>query len=149
MNSPNFAFLSGTSEQLVRLGRLAENYYSDVPNTCLSKLRQFAELLAQQTASQMGLLNVPGETQYDLLRRLQDQAPGGPWEEYRLYPSHRHWRSVRSLQTARGLGLAANVGLSQLEHCAAAMAATHCCGNQSQPCSRPGSAGRSRLDFPP
>jgi len=74
MNPTNFAFLSRTSDQLVRLGRLAEHYYVDDPNTCLIKLRQYAELLALQTAAQMGLLNVPGETQYDLLRRLQDQG---------------------------------------------------------------------------
>jgi type I restriction enzyme R subunit len=32
--------------QLVRLGGLAERYFKDDPNTCLIKLRQFGEVLA-------------------------------------------------------------------------------------------------------
>lgn len=74
MISSNFEFLSETDMQLVRLGRLAESYCLNDPNTCLIKLRQFAELLAQQTAARMGLLTVAGESQYELLRRLQDQG---------------------------------------------------------------------------
>lgn len=36
----NFAHLRAHDEQLVRLGMLAERYFSDDPNTCLLKLRQ-------------------------------------------------------------------------------------------------------------
>src|ERR1700730_14572300 len=43
--SGNFGFLEAHDVQLVRLGALAERYFHDDPNTCLIKLRQFAELL--------------------------------------------------------------------------------------------------------
>ncbi|MGA2636197.1 hypothetical protein [Methylocella sp.] len=43
----NFTFLKPHDDQLVRLGALAERYFHDDPNTCLIKLRQFGELLAQ------------------------------------------------------------------------------------------------------
>jgi type I restriction enzyme R subunit len=70
----NFGFFQAHSEQMLRLGMLAEKYFADDPNTCLLKLRQFSEFLAQMTASQVGLYTSPDESQYDLLRRLQDQA---------------------------------------------------------------------------
>lgn len=69
----NFAHLQEDDEQLLRLGMLAEKYFADDPNTCLIKLRQFAELLAQMVASRVGLF-VPEESQFELLRRLQDQS---------------------------------------------------------------------------
>lgn len=69
--SANFAFLSVHDPQLVRLGALAERYFTDDPSTCLIKLRQFGELLAQLTAAQSGLFESLGETQADLLRRLR------------------------------------------------------------------------------
>ncbi len=70
----NFGHLRSQDEQLVRLGLLAEKYFPDDPNTCLLKLRQCAELLAQLLAAHVGLLNVPEETQYDLVRRLKMQG---------------------------------------------------------------------------
>lgn len=60
--------------QLLRMGMLAERYFSDDPNTCLMKLRQLAEVLAQATATRVGLYLRPEETQYDLLARLRDQG---------------------------------------------------------------------------
>ncbi|MGE0598983.1 MAG: type I restriction-modification system endonuclease, partial [Dehalococcoidia bacterium] len=72
--SPNFAYLEQHDEQLVRLGLLAERYFPDDPNTTLLKLRQFAELLAQLTASQTGIYSSPEEPQFELLRRLQDAS---------------------------------------------------------------------------
>ena len=36
----NFSHLATLDAQLVRLGRLAERYFSDDPNTALLKLRQ-------------------------------------------------------------------------------------------------------------
>ena len=48
--SANFGYLGSHDAQLVRLGGLAERYFKDDPNTCLIKLRQFGELLAQLTA---------------------------------------------------------------------------------------------------
>ena len=71
INSANFGFLKADSPQLVRLGALAEHYFQDDPNTCLIKLRQFSELLAQTTAANAGLLASPDEPQADLLRRLK------------------------------------------------------------------------------
>lgn len=71
--SPNFAFLKIYDLQLVRLGTQAERYFLDDPNTCLIKLRQFAELLAQILAAKVGLYESQNENQVDLLRRLQYQ----------------------------------------------------------------------------
>lgn len=67
----NFDFLKTYDAQLVRLGVLAERYFRDDPNTCLIKLRQFAELLAQQLAARMGLFTSPEEPFSDLLQRLK------------------------------------------------------------------------------
>src|SRR5690242_21204218 len=68
--SANFDFLRSHDAQLVRLGGLAERYFKDDLNTCLIKLRQFGEVLAQLTAAKAGLLASPEEPQADLLRRL-------------------------------------------------------------------------------
>jgi type I restriction enzyme, R subunit len=70
----NFDHLKAYDEQLVRLGLLAERYFPDDPNTCLLKLRQLAEALAQLAASSVGLFGSPEEKQVDLLRRLQDHG---------------------------------------------------------------------------
>jgi type I restriction enzyme R subunit len=58
----------------VRLGVLAERYFPEHPNTCLLKLRQLAELLAQLTASRVGVYKSSEEGQYELIRRLRDQG---------------------------------------------------------------------------
>ncbi len=52
---------------------LAERYFAEDPNTCLLKLRQLTELLAQVVAANTGLFLRPDEAQYDLLGRLRDQ----------------------------------------------------------------------------
>jgi type I restriction enzyme, R subunit len=70
----NFAHLQEHDEQLLRLGMLAEKYFADDPNTCLLKLRQLAEFLAQLVASRVGLFFSTDEAQYELLRRLQDRG---------------------------------------------------------------------------
>jgi len=58
MSSPalaaNLVFLKRFDPQLVRLGTLAERYFKDDPCTCLIKLRQYGELLAQLTAAFVG-----------------------------------------------------------------------------------------------
>jgi len=69
--SSNFEFLKSYDTQLVRLGALAERYFKEDPNTCLIKLRQFAELLAQQLAARMGLFTSSDEVFADLLQRLK------------------------------------------------------------------------------
>ena len=70
----NFSVLSQHDEQLLRLGMLAEKYFADDPNTCLLKLRQLIESLAQMLAARTGLYESPAETQHDLLRRLVDSG---------------------------------------------------------------------------
>ena len=74
MQQSNFTHLRAHDEQLVRLGLLAERYFAEDPNTCLLKLRQLTELLAQLVASNVGLFTSPEEKQVDLLGRLQDQG---------------------------------------------------------------------------
>jgi hypothetical protein len=69
--SANFQFLSVHDVQLERLGALAERYFADDPNTCLIKLRQFGELLAQLTAANAGEFKSGEEQQAELLRRLK------------------------------------------------------------------------------
>jgi type I restriction enzyme, R subunit len=68
--SANFEFLRHHQPELSNLGAFAERYFCDDPNTCLIKLRQFGELVAQITAAQVGLFE-SGESQADLLRRLK------------------------------------------------------------------------------
>jgi type I restriction enzyme, R subunit len=69
--SSNFGFLKVHDEQLVRLGRLAERYFPEDPNTCLLKLRQLSELLAQLTATRVGSYVSTDEKQFELLQRLE------------------------------------------------------------------------------
>lgn len=70
----NFSQLKAHDEQLERLGLLAERYFADDPNTCLLKLRQLAEGMAQSVASRVGIYTSADERQIDLLRRLQDHG---------------------------------------------------------------------------
>jgi type I restriction enzyme R subunit len=70
LRSANFAFLGAHDAQLVRLGALAERYFKDDPATCLIKLRQFGETLAQLVAAKTGQFRDHQEPQADVLRRL-------------------------------------------------------------------------------
>ena len=70
----NFSYLEEHDPLLIRLGMLAEKYFTDDPNTCILKLRQFGEALAQHVASRVGLLVSSEESQFDLIRRLRDEA---------------------------------------------------------------------------
>ena len=71
MHTTNFAFLEIYDVRLAAIPTLAERYFQEDPNTCLIKLRQFGEELAQQLAARSGLLESPEETQMELLRRLK------------------------------------------------------------------------------
>jgi type I restriction enzyme R subunit len=73
--SSNFGFVAGHNHQLDRLGALAERYFSDVPNTCLIKMRQFAELLAQHTAAGVGVVVGEATNFADLLRPTAVRGP--------------------------------------------------------------------------
>ncbi len=113
----NFAHLQEHDKQLLRLGLLAEKYFADDPNTCLLKLRQFAELLTQQLAARAGMYASHEEAQYDLLRRLLDQGIL-PREIFQLFDEIRrkgndathalkgdHGKALMSLKLAWQLGL--------------------------------------------
>lgn len=78
LESANFQFLQAQDAQLVRLGALAERFFGEDPNTCIIKLRQFAELLAQLTAAKTGLFNSTDEAQVELLRRLKYEGVISP-----------------------------------------------------------------------
>lgn len=80
----NFTHLRSHDEQLLRLGMLAERYFTEDPNTCLLKLRQLSELFAQLVASNIGVFDRPGEGQYELLLRLRDHGILPP-EIYQLF----------------------------------------------------------------
>ena len=78
IKSHNFQFLAAYDPQFVRLGALAERYFRDDPNTCLIKLRQLGELLAQEVAARVGLFGSADEPQSDLLRRLKAERAVPP-----------------------------------------------------------------------
>ncbi len=59
---------------LDHLGALAERYFASDPSTCLLKLRQFGEVLAQRTAANAGLYTSTEENQLELLSRLRDNG---------------------------------------------------------------------------
>jgi tetratricopeptide (TPR) repeat protein len=71
-SSTNFAFLQTYEPKLANLATLAEQYYTKDPVTCLMKLRQFGELLAQCIAKKVQLSLIPNEPQLDLLNRLHN-----------------------------------------------------------------------------
>ena len=73
--SANFAFLVAHDRLLDHLGALAERYFAEDPSTCLMKLRQFGEVLAQQVAARAGLYTSTVENQAELLGRLRDARP--------------------------------------------------------------------------
>ena len=115
--SGNFVFLKRFDPQLVRLGTLAERYFKDDPCTCLIKLRQYGELLAQLTAAKAGLYEDAQENQVDLLRRLRDRRVV-QGEVYQLFQELRvhgnrathdmvgdHRTALENLKYARALGL--------------------------------------------
>ena len=57
-----------------QLAALAERYFADDPNTCLIKLRQFGEALAQHVAASAGAYSSYEENQLNLLNRLKAQS---------------------------------------------------------------------------
>lgn len=67
----NFLHLATVSQDLARLGVQAERYFAEDPNTCLLKLRQYAELMAQLTAAKAGVYQPEEDNQSALLGRLK------------------------------------------------------------------------------
>lgn len=74
IQSANFSFLSEHDPQLVKLAARAEQYVHSDSNTCIIKLRQFAERLAQHIADNTGHYQSQDEKQVDLLRRLETEG---------------------------------------------------------------------------
>ena len=117
LESANFQFLQSHDVQLVRLGTLAERYFRDDPSTCLMKLRQFAEVLAQLTAAKTGLFVSTEESQVDLLRRLKvervlSQEVTDLFHQIRLVGNQaahqytgNHESALTTLKMARSLGI--------------------------------------------
>ncbi len=115
--SINFDFLKVHEPDLVVLGSQAERYFKEDPNTCLIKLRQFGEVLAQLTAAKTALFTSPDEAQADLLRRLKF-AGAVPPEPAELFHKLRaignrathslageHSEALTNLKCARELGV--------------------------------------------
>jgi hypothetical protein len=74
IQSANFSFLREHDPQLVNLAARAEHYFHSDSNTCILKLRQFAERLAQHIADETGHYQLQGEAQVELLRRLEAEG---------------------------------------------------------------------------
>ncbi len=72
--STNFSFLATQSENLARLGALAEWAFHHDPPTTLGKLRLFAELLAKLVAARHAIEILPRESFDTVLRLLRDQG---------------------------------------------------------------------------
>lgn len=72
--SANFEFLRSHDPLLVALGAQAERYFAEDPTTCLMKLRQFGEVLAQRAAANLGLFASTDQSQVDLIRALDSRG---------------------------------------------------------------------------
>jgi type I restriction enzyme R subunit len=71
IQSANFRFLHQHDPQLVKLAALAEQFFHSDSNTCIIKLRQYAERLAKIIAANTGLYQSSDEAQAELLKRLK------------------------------------------------------------------------------
>ena len=67
----NFEFLKEHDPVFFQLTNNAERIFAIDPNACLMKLRQFGEALAQDLATQVGLMRTERETQLELLNKLR------------------------------------------------------------------------------
>lgn len=72
--APNFSFLIGHDPVLAAIAGRAEAYFATDPVTCLMKLRQFGELVAQQLAARTGVYASVEEPQAELLARLRREG---------------------------------------------------------------------------
>ena len=91
--SSNFAFLAQHDPLLVRLPTFAEKHFADDPNTCIIKLRQFSERLAQVVGARSGQGSTPGsgrEEQFDLLGRLRSTGVVPPQTAQFFHDLRRH-----------------------------------------------------------
>jgi type I restriction enzyme, R subunit len=93
------------------LGILAEKYFADDPNTCLLKLRQYGEYLLQLIAARVGMYDIEGERQIELMRRLRDKNILKP-KVYELFDELRRAGNDAN----HGFGGNQRVALSNLKH---------------------------------
>lgn len=77
--SANFGFLVAHDRLLDHLGALAERYFADDPSTCLLKLRQFGEVLAQRTAASAGLYASTEENQVEACKANATAYTADDW----------------------------------------------------------------------
>ena len=70
----NVQFLKNYDNTLVEIFSRAEDYVHSDPNSALIKIRQFAELLAQYTAAQVGVPEWERGTQADLLNLFRNRG---------------------------------------------------------------------------
>ncbi|MEY8199972.1 MAG: type I restriction-modification system endonuclease [Colwellia sp.] len=70
-HSSNFEFLKEHDAIFFQLTNNAERIFAIDPNACLMKLRQFGEALAQDLATQVGLMRNERESQLELLNKLR------------------------------------------------------------------------------
>jgi type I restriction enzyme, R subunit len=70
----NFSFLEPYEMLLPKLGVQAERHFAEDPATCIVKLQQFADLLAQRTALTLGVSFSPSNDFLDLLNHLRSRG---------------------------------------------------------------------------
>ena len=72
-HSSNFEYLKEHDAVFFQLAHNAERIFAIDPNASLIKLRQFAEALAQDLATRVGLMRSERDSQLDLLNRLRSK----------------------------------------------------------------------------
>ena len=72
--STNFTFLGKTDAALAEIISWAEIYLPKDPNTCVIKIGQFAELLAQKIAATKNVYHAKNETQCELIIKLKSAS---------------------------------------------------------------------------
>ena len=75
LTSANFAFLEKQDPLLHRCAALAERNFADDPNTCMAKMRMFAESLAHATCASLGSPRTSQEDLVDVLRAMDYRVP--------------------------------------------------------------------------
>lgn len=73
----NFAFLEKYEKDIAALGSKAESYLHTDPNTCLIKVRQFAEMLAQFVAVKLSIPEWERDNQLNLLNQFKHRGVFG------------------------------------------------------------------------
>jgi len=91
--SSNFVFLAQHDPLLARLPTFAEKHFAEDPNTCIIKLRQFSERLAQVVGARSGQTRGPAEDRgdpFDLLTRLRASGVVPPQTAQFFHDLRRH-----------------------------------------------------------